>query len=268
VRFYIAFDDTDVLGADRGTGKVGRWFEDKLPQGFRLWGVVRQQLLVHPDVPYTSHNSSAVVVADVDDGVGGAAELAAALVDLGVAHLAEHWMEGSDPGLCVAWAGSPALPALTAFGRRAAVEVVTQAEAHAAAGGAHLSGHGGTEDGVIGAAAGVGLTAAGWSGRLIEYRCAYGHLRDIPEPATVADIERLGITVVSLDRDAPVPLPAQLVEAAGWLRPRLWAGRPVLPVQRGEEDRWIAVGPRTLGAAAATDEPAAPELAAPAGSAD
>ena len=55
-RLYIAFDDTDTLDADRGTGKVGRWFEDELPDGCRLWAVIRQQLLVHPDVPYTSHN--------------------------------------------------------------------------------------------------------------------------------------------------------------------------------------------------------------------
>jgi tRNA(Ile2) C34 agmatinyltransferase TiaS len=276
MRFFIAFDDTDVLGADRGTGKIGRWFEDKLPEGCRLWGVVRQQLLVHPDVPYTSHNSSAVVVVGVENGSGrdggsrgeGSADtspgdrgascapdpgLLAQLFDHAVAHLAENWMEGSDPGLCIAWQGCAALPALAAFGRRAAVEVVTQEQAHAAAAGAHLSGHGGTQDGVIGAAAGVGLTADGWSGRLIEYRSCFGHLRDIPDPVSVADLGRAGITVVSLDRDAPVPLPDQLVDTQDWLRPRLWAGRPVLPVQRGDDGHWTAVGPRTLPEGAETE---------------
>ena len=28
---YIGFDDTDIPGADRGTGKVARWFENELP---------------------------------------------------------------------------------------------------------------------------------------------------------------------------------------------------------------------------------------------
>jgi tRNA(Ile2) C34 agmatinyltransferase TiaS len=257
VRFFIAFDDTDVLGADRGTGKVGRWFEDKLPAGCGLWAVVRQQLLVHPDVPYTSHNSSAVAVVDVDGGDGlGAGEpypaLLDDLLDQAVAHLAENWMEGSDPGLCIAWQGCAAIPALVEFGRRAAVEVVTQAAAHTAAAGAHLSGHGGTNDGVIGAAAGVGLTADGWSGRLIEYRSCFGHLRDLPDPVKIADLVRAGITVVSIDRDAPVPLPADLVDAQEWLRPRLWAGRPVLPVQRGTDGHWVAVGPRTLPESAET----------------
>ena len=260
-RLYIAFDDTDTLDADRGTGKVGRWFEDELPDGCRLWAVIRQQLLVHPDVPYTSHNSAAVCVVDVTDPAlseGGAPS--AGLVDEVVArateHLARHWMDGSDPGLCVAWDGCAALPALVAFGRRAAVEVVSQAEAHAAAAGAHLSGHGGTEDGVIGAAAGVGLTAEGWNGRLIEYRSGFGHLRDVPEPVAVADLEAAGITVVSIDRDAPVPLPEGLVHADGWLRPRLWAGRPVLPVQRDGAGGWFAPGPRTIGAVPPGEDPA------------
>ena len=177
-------------------------------------------------------------------------ELVAHIVARATAHLERHWMEGSDPGLCVAWDGCPALPALADFGRRAAVEVVTQAEARVAAEGAHLSGHGGTNDGIIGAAAGIGLTADGWNGRFIEYRSCFGHLRDVPEPVSVADLTAAGITVVSIDRDAPLPLPAGLVRADGWLRPRLWAGRPVLPVQRDMAGGWFAPGPRTIEAAA------------------
>ena len=246
-RVYVAFDDTDTIDADRGTGKVGRWFEDRLPPDCRLWAVVRQQLLVHPDVPFTSHNSAAVCVVDV---AGPADEIAGELAVRAAAHLHDHWMDGSDPGLCVAWDGCAALPALIAFGRRAAVEVVAQDDARAAARGAHLSAHGGTGDGIIGAAAGVGLTADGWNGRFIEYRSGFGHLRDIPEPVSVAELSEAGITVVSIDRDAPVPLPAALVRADGWLRPRLWAGRPVLPVQRDGDGGWFAPGPRTAGVAA------------------
>jgi hypothetical protein len=258
-RLYVAFDDTDTIDADRGTGKVGRWFEEVLADGCRLWAVVRQQLLVHPDVPYTSHNSAAVCVVDVVDPALAVAsgvplpELVDGLVSRGIAHLGRNWMEGSDPGLCVAWDGCPALPALVAFGRRAAVEVVTQADARVAAAGAHLSGHGGTEDGIIGAAAGVGLTADGWNGRLIEYNSLFGHLRDVPEPVSVADLAAAGITVVSIDRDAPVPLPCGFVRADGWLRPRLWAGRPVLPVQRDGKGGWFAPGPRTVDATPPVD---------------
>ena len=264
-RLYVAFDDTDTIDADRGTGKVGRRFEDEIPPGCALWGVVRQQLLVHPDVPYTSHNSSAVCVIDVPQGplVAGeesgrpvpTEELVKEIVTRAQAHLARTWMDGSDPGLCVAWEGAPGLDALRAFGLRATREGVKQADAYAAARGVHLSGHGGTEDGVIGAAAGAGLTAGGWHGRLIEYCSALGHLRELPDPITVAVLEDCGISVVTLDRDAPAPLPGALVHADGWLRPRLWAGRPVLPVQRSGRGAWEAVGPRTSPEAGHGDSP-------------
>ena len=59
MRVFVCFDDTDTLDADRGTGKLVRWFAESVQERFPCWGVVRQQLLVHPDVPYTSHNSSA-----------------------------------------------------------------------------------------------------------------------------------------------------------------------------------------------------------------
>ena len=41
MRIYIGFDDTDTLEANRGTGKLARWFEGSLPDGCQVWGVVR-----------------------------------------------------------------------------------------------------------------------------------------------------------------------------------------------------------------------------------
>ena len=69
-------------------------------------------------------------------------------------------------------------------------------------------------------------------------------LRDFPDPVPVAELEAAGIAVAALDRDAPVPLPAELVVTNGWLRPRLWGGRPVLPVERRNglrHEPWLAV---------------------------
>ena len=54
---------------------------------------------------------------------------------------------------------------------------------------AHLSGHGGTNDGIIGAAAAVGLTACGWSGRFIEF----GKLRNLPGEVLVSELNNTGI---------------------------------------------------------------------------
>jgi hypothetical protein len=82
MRIYIGFDDTDTVGSDRGTGKVARWFEHILPEGCRLWGVVRQQLLRHESIPFTSHNSAACIVVDMADPC-----LLDALIGKGAEHL-------------------------------------------------------------------------------------------------------------------------------------------------------------------------------------
>lgn len=233
MRIFVCFDDTDTIDADRGTGKLVRWFGEDLPPGCRLWGAVRQQLLVHPDIPYTSHNSSAVAVVEAPSD-----ELVPTLIERATEHIAKHFIEGSDPGLCVVAENDPVLPRLIEFGKRAAVEVVTQADAFAAAEGAHLSGHGGTNDGVIGAAAGVGLTAWGWAGRFVEF----GDLRGWPTEASVGEIEAAGMLVLPVDRNVVSPRPQDTVNTANWLRPRLWGGIPAIPVTLVEHGLWLAIG--------------------------
>jgi hypothetical protein len=135
-------------------------------------------------------------------------------------------MEGSDPGICVAVEG-PVTKALAKLGRRASSELVTQAEALLAARGGILVGLGGTDDGIIGAAAAVGLTAEGWAGRFVEF----GGLRELPRENRVSSLEARGIRVCSLDRDAAPPKPGDLVVHGGWFRPRLLGGKPVILVR-------------------------------------
>jgi len=233
MRIYIGFDDTDVLESEYGTGKVARRYEKLLPGGCRLWGVVRQQLLIDPRIPYTSHNSSACAVLDVEEP-----SLAPALLSLAANHIEKSAAPGSDPGLCFVPAGDPSLPALMSFGRRCTMRIMTQAEARQAAGGSHLSGHGGTNGGIIGAAAAVGLTASGWSGRFIEFAA----LRNFPDPVPVGELAAKGIRTVSLDRDAVCPAPDDLVATKGWLRPRLWGHEAVLPVIPAGPGRWDSMG--------------------------
>jgi hypothetical protein len=230
---YIGFDDTDVLDSDFGTGKVARRFESLLPPGCRIWGVVRQQLLVDPRIPFTSHNSSACTVVEVGDPA-----LAPSLLPLAIEHLESSFAPGSDPGLCFICEGDSHLPALTAFGRLCTERIMTQAEARQAAGGSHLSGHGGTNDGIIGAAAAVGLTASGWSGRFIEF----AGLREFPDPVSIGALAEKGIRVVSLDRDAISPAPGDVVRTKGWLRPRLWGYEAVLPLTPAGPGNWESLG--------------------------
>jgi len=233
MRVYIGFDDTDTRESDFGTGKVARRFEQKLPEGCRLWGVVRQQLLVDERIPYTSHNSSACAVIDLSDPAMGKA-----LLPLAVDHIESQAAEGSDPGLCVAREGDPALVELAVFGRLCATRIVTQKNALQAASGIHLTGHGGSNDGIIGAAAAVGLTVSGWSGRFIEF----AGLRRFPDRVPVYELEQSGILVVSLERDALIPAPEDIVDTSGWLRPRLWGNKAILPVQPRGKGIWESMG--------------------------
>jgi hypothetical protein len=233
MQIYIGFDDTDTTDSDRGTGKLARWFENELPKSCRLWGVVRQQLLLDQSIPYTTHNSSACAIVECSDS-----SLAGDLISRAVHHIERHFIHGSDPGLCVASEDNLALSKLIHFGRACTSRVVTQKEALQAASGSHLSGHGGTNGGIIGAAAAVGLTAHGWGGRFIEF----GRLRDFPEKVFVSDLERSGIMVVSIDREAEIPAPEDIVDTKGWLRPRLWGGKPGLPVTSRGKNLWEALG--------------------------
>jgi len=233
MRVYVGFDDTDVLDGPYGTGKLVRRFESRLPDGCTLWGVVRQQLLIDDRIPYTSHNSSACAVIDMADP-----SLVSSLIARAVEHIERESSPGSDPGLCVVREDAPVMPRLVEIGRLCTARVVTQHEVLQSVNGTHISGHGGTHDGIIGAAAAVGLTASGWSGRFIEY----GRLREFPDTVPVSELERSGITVVSVDRDTMLPGGADVVSTQGWLRPRLWGYKPVLPVRPAGNNRWESIG--------------------------
>lgn len=232
IRFFVGIDDTDTLEASRGTGKLARWLGPRLPAGCRTTGVVRQQLLVDPRIPYTSHNSAACLIVEADEDLRGE------IVARAVALLGEHFLEGSDPGLCVADEADARRPSLLAFARSCTQQCVTQADARRAAAGIHLSAHGGTGDGIIGALAAVGLTASGWHGRFIDY----GRVRQLPLEVSVARLAEEGIDVMSIDRDASVPAAADRVLTFGWVRPRLMGGRAVLMVAPRSEGVWTNLG--------------------------
>jgi len=236
MKIYVGFDDTDSLDCEYGTGKVARWFSSELPAGCRMWGVVRQQLLVDDAIPYTSHNSSACLIIEASCNGRLLPELAARAA----AHLERHAADGSDPGVCVAAEGNPEVARLMEFGLACTRRVVTQEDARRACSEIHLSGHGGSNGGIIGAAAAVGLTAAGWYGRFIEF----GLLRQLPSELRVDELETHGIRVMSMDRDAVVPKPGERVMTKGWVRPRLLGGQPVLPVVQLTPGVWETMGGR------------------------
>jgi tRNA(Ile2) C34 agmatinyltransferase TiaS len=178
-------DDTDTLDS-RGTGHLARHIAAALAADYPLLGVTRHQLLLDPRVPYTAKNSSAAI-ALAPNGRLDSETLMTRVQTI----MRAHFNPGSDPGLCIA----PAVPRpITAFGRRVQQRVVTQEEARAlaAAHGIRLAGLGGTEDGVIGALAAVGLAASGDDGRYV----LVGRCRELRGLHPVAAILEAGIADV------------------------------------------------------------------------
>lgn len=181
---YVAVDDTDSLNS-RGTGRLARAIAGACAEQYPVLGVTRHQLYVHESIPYTSHNSCAVIHLAGDDrsAADHAGEIAEEV-------MMADFIEGSDPGLC--WAVSAqVMPSLVAYAQDAQRIVLTQDRARTLARnlGITLKGLGGTEDGVIGSLAGIGLASTGNDGRYL----LYGTVRDLVEPCTVADLFAAGV---------------------------------------------------------------------------
>lgn len=157
---FIGLDDTDTLNS-RGTGHLARQIAAHLSSDYDVLGVTRHQLLLDPRVPYTAKNSSAAIIVQTNGNLN-----ADALMDRVRAVMRENFNPGSDPGLCLA---REVPPEITRFGQRVQRDVVDRAEARAlaAAHGIRLVRLAGTEDGVIGALAAVGLAASGEDGRYV-----------------------------------------------------------------------------------------------------
>ncbi len=92
----VCIDDTDCLGS-RGTGHLAAILADDIEE--RGWGkcfaITRHQLFVHPDIPYTSHNSAMCFAVDLDE------LMLDSFIDYGSVFLRRESAEGSDPGFCV-----------------------------------------------------------------------------------------------------------------------------------------------------------------------
>ncbi len=158
---YVGIDDTDTLES-RGTGRLARTIAAELALKYEIFGVTRHQLFVHPDIPFTSHNSCAVIHAQAP--TSAMADIFATTKKL----MLEDFIEGSDPGLAIS-STEQVTPAAVAFGQDAKTMIVTQQRAlnvaHAC--GIHVEGLGGTNGGIIGAVAGIGLASLGNDGRFL-----------------------------------------------------------------------------------------------------
>jgi hypothetical protein len=222
---YIGLDDTDNLES-RGTGNLARQIASQLATEHELVGVTRHQLLLDDRIAYTAKNSSAAICLRLEDHTAlmSISERARAI-------MLSDLIPGSDPGLCVAT--EEAARRFTEFGQRAQRSVVTQAEARALANqaGVLLDGLGGSQDGVIGALAAVGLAAWGNDGRYI----LAGGTRNLQGLQPIQVLIDAGISSIHTLQDEPVQDGLILSDK---LRPARRHSRPVLFVE-WDQDHWL-----------------------------
>jgi glycerol-3-phosphate dehydrogenase len=172
MKLLVCIDDTDNLDS-KGTGTIADEMREIIKaQGFGDSGfVTRHQLLLHSDIPYTSHNSSMCFDCEIEDG------RYEELLEVLFAHLQTESAPGSDPGLAIAKIDGSLDEQefeqefereLLRFGLDAKRRVLTKEQAYdvAARHGVWLREAGGTGLGVVGALAGIGLRLGGNDGEV------------------------------------------------------------------------------------------------------
>jgi len=231
----VCIDDTDNLES-KGTGHLAEILRHDIETRFggKTTRITRHQLFVSDDIPYTSHNSAMCFKGEIetsllDEMIHYAGEL-----------LEKLSAEGSDPGLCVAVADRiNEKERLINFGCDATCKVLNKESAFklAADSGIHLSEHGGTGGGIIGALAGVGLRLGGNNGRF------KGWL-DVKENDRIISAERL-LSDYDIDEIRAVcgetVNPGDIISLDERIKTVLLDGHCVLPVKKNSNgnSEWI-----------------------------
>lgn len=226
MRILIGIDDTDTKET-RGTGFHSREIAkliEKNKMGF-VEGITRHQLLLNPQIPYTSANSSACLEIECMNLEN--------IKYLCLDYLNRVAPKGADVGLCIAEINTVNKD-IVEWGKRAKKEVLTQDEGWKIAkmNGTYLKGLSGTEDGIIGALAAVGLRKYGNDGRFLWLR-GKKELREIPNG--IYSIKQLKKDlylddVISKDRKGINETSLILIE--DWVRPLHQNHKKILIVEK------------------------------------
>jgi hypothetical protein len=206
---------------------------------FDCRAIVRHQLLFDPRIPYTSKNGSASIWLQPRKLTTVQAAACETLGNQIADIMRGAFVPGSDPGLCVA----VDVPAeVTAFGLRCQREVIARSEAVALAErqAIFLRGLGGTNGGMIGATAAVGLAVAANDGRIVQW---LGQADDLSGRVLIAAVKMRQVTV--RERATGRELDAGWIDVGKHLRPNLVRGEAVLWAERSSidsgSDEWRAL---------------------------
>ncbi|MFT5789291.1 MAG: hypothetical protein ACI8SJ_001407 [Shewanella sp.] len=246
--WLICIDDTDDIGT-KGTGEIAEEIANLLAQAHLKTEitsdrclVTRHQLFVHPDIPYTSHNSAMCFQFETH-------LCFETIKQICVAHLLVESAEAADPGLAILdMASMYDINALIAFGRSAKEAVKTKQQAYelAAELGIDLTEHGGTGQGVIGALAGLGLRLSGQDGR-VKGQLELGHYGDASAAVelSVTDILTMSSLQAVLSDSGDILAMDERVRLSGKLKAVYRQHMFALLVSR-QGDGWVNASKQTL----------------------
>ena len=234
---YVGLDDTDTLDAP-GTNQLARHIVRELADKYHGRLILRHQLLEDPRVPCTRKNGCASMLLEPCEARWSIPSLLIERLRQIILPWCPH---GSDPGLCVT---TSVPPAVTSWGLRCQRELVTQREARqiAASHDIYLEGLGGTEDGVIGALAAIGLMVTHNDGRVVHLGSEGQNLCDVTGVLSFDQILSRGVHEIRRS-DTNEPVTAGMFDIGKHLRPNYRNGRVVLFVARSADNAecdWVA----------------------------
>ena len=238
----ICIDDTDNHES-KGTGHLAEILRHDIENlyGGKTSRITRHQLYVCDDIPYTSHNSTMCFRAEMDPAC------LQEMIDYAGKMLVQKSAPGSDPGLCVAVTDRIIQEdELIRYGMDATRKVLTKNEAVTLAAklNIHLSEHGGTGGGIIGALAGIGLRLSGNNGRFKGWI-------EIDETRKNMSVNEI-INSFDIDEvrsiDGTLPDPGDMVTLGGRIKTVLLDGKPVLLVKKNTSGDflWESLGKEEL----------------------
>lgn len=219
---FVGIDDTDTVDS-RGTNKLALQIVEELRTEWRCHQVLRHQLYQHERVPFTSQNGSASLLFSPLKN-----HSSEELFDRFRTIMLREYISGSDPGL-VACENVP--EEIRQFGHICKIHVTSQKDAFTLAGRYEIfiEGLGGTNDGIIGALAAVGLAATENDGRII-------HLENwdqqLEGSQPIRRIREYGVTVIC--QDSGDEIESGMVTLPKKLRPNKRGGRNILFVEQTE----------------------------------
>ena len=226
MRLLIGIDDTDNKDS-RGTGYNSRQLATAIEakRFGKVHGITRHQLFVHPDIPYTSQNSSACLEITGENYNEIIEFCRNFMLNIGAV--------GSDVGICIVEKEKVSEEIIKwGVDAKSIVLKMDDAVVKAESNDIYLEGLTGTKIGIIGALAAVGLRASGNDGRFI-WLNSKKNLRDIEHGiSTIEDlIIQAGIDLVQ-SVEGEIVSSKEKVYLNEWARPVLQNNRSVLLIEK------------------------------------